>query len=115
MKASRVCLPNGASHLAWTGWWWSGILIMFGIVSILGTLNIPSIAGVLGLRGLSKNSQKPKEVYQSTDHLYEEGYQPYHPPVTSQEGGDEDQSPFPSTEQPYGQPRLHYPQEMPPQ
>ncbi len=105
----------GLAILALTGWWWPGILILLGIASILGTLNIPGIAGLLGLGILSRNSQKPQEAYQPADHRYEGGYKPQQPPVTYQEGAYEYQYPSPSVEQPYEQPQTQYPQEMPPQ
>jgi hypothetical protein len=105
----------GLAILALTGWWWPGILILLGIASILGTLNIPGIAGLLGLGILSRNSRKPQEAYQPADHRYEGGYQPQQPPVTYQEGAYEYQYPSPSVEQPYEQPQTQYPQEMPPQ
>ncbi len=105
----------GLAILALTGWWWPGILILLGIASILGTLNIPGIAGLLGLGILSRNSRKPKEAYQPDDQRYEGGYQPQQPPVTYQEGAYEYQYPSPSVEQPYEQPQTQYPQEMPPQ
>ena len=105
----------GLAILALTGWWWPGILILLGIASILGTLNIPGIAGFLGLGILSRNSQQPKEASQPANHRYEGGYQPQPPPVTYQEGASEYQYPSPSEEQPYEQPQTHYPQEMPPQ
>ncbi len=105
----------GLAILAFTDWWWPGILILLGIASILGTLNIPSIAGFLGLGILSRSSQQPKEASQPANHRYEGGYQPQPPPVTYQEGASEYQYPSPSEEQPYEQPQTHYPQEMPPQ
>jgi hypothetical protein len=105
----------GLAILAFTGWWWPGILILLGIASILGTLNIPGIAGFLGLGILSRNSQQPKEASQPANHRYEGGYQPQQPPVTYQEGASEYQYPSPSGEQPYEQPQTQYPQEMPPQ
>ena len=105
----------GLAILALTGWWWPGILILLGIASILGTLNIPGIAGLLGLGRLSRNRQQPLEAYPPADHRYEGGYQPQQPPVTYQEGGYEYQYPSPSVEQSYEQPQTHYPQEMPPQ
>jgi hypothetical protein len=59
----------GLAILALTGWWWPGMLILLGIASILGALNIPGIAGLLGLGILSRNSQKPQEAYQPADPL----------------------------------------------
>ena len=105
----------GLAILALTGWWWPGILILLGIASILGTLNIPGMAGFLGLGILSRNSRQPKEDYQEADHRYEEGYQPQQPPVTYQEGAHEYQYPPSSLEQPYEQPQTHSPQQIPPQ
>lgn len=105
----------GLAILTLTGWWWPGMLILLGIASILGPLNIPGIAGVLGLGILSRNRQKPQEAYHPTDHRYEGGYQPQPPPVTYQEGAYEYRYPSPSGEPPYEQPQTHYPQEMPPQ
>jgi hypothetical protein len=105
----------GLAVLALTGWWWPGILILLGIASILGALNIPGIASLLGLGILTRNSQRPQEVYQPADHPYEGGYQLQQPPVTYQEGGNQYQYPSPSAEQPYEQPQTQYPQDMPPQ
>jgi hypothetical protein len=105
----------GLAILALTGWWWPGILILLGIASILGTLNIPGMAGFLGLGILSRKSRQPKEDYQEVDRRYEEGYQPQEPPVTYQEGAHEYQYPPSSVEQPYEQQQTYSPQQMPPQ
>jgi hypothetical protein len=105
----------GLAILAFTGWWWPGIFILLGIASLLGTLNIPGIAGFLGLGILSRNSEQPKDASQPVNYCYEEGYQPQPPPMTYQEGASEYQYPSPSGEQPYEQPQIHYPQQMRPQ
>lgn len=105
----------GLAVLALTGWWWPGILVLLGISCILGTLNIPGLAGLIGLGILSRSSQKPQEAYQSEAQAYEEGYQPQQAPATYQEGGNQYQYPSPLVEQAYEQPQTQYPQEMPPQ
>jgi hypothetical protein len=105
----------GLAILALTGWWWPGILILLGIASILGALNIPGMAGFFGLGILSRNSGQPKEEYQEADRRYEQGYQPQQPPVTYQEGTHQYQYPSSTVEQPYEQQQTHSPQQMPPQ
>ena len=54
----------GLAILALTGWWWPGILILLGVASILGALNIPGMADFFGLGILSRNIGQPKEEYQ---------------------------------------------------
>jgi hypothetical protein len=106
----------GLAVLAYTDWWWPGILVLLGIMAILGSLNLPSVASLLGLGFLTRNNRQPQEAEQQPYPPYEEGYQPPAPPVTYQEGGQEYQYQPPVPPSPYEQPQVQYPQEeIPPQ
>lgn len=105
----------GLAVLALTGWWWPGIFVLLGISTLLGALNVTSVANLLGLSFLTRASRKPQEAYQQPYQPYQEGYQPAPQQGTYQEGEQQYQYEPPASQQLYEQPSVQYPQEeMPP-